>query len=379
MKRSKRFALLALALVFAMVLGACGSGGSSSPAASSSPGAALSVGGSITPSGEGVPVPSLDESFDWPEMNIIVAHPSVTTDVRHAGWEYAADYISVKTGGKIKLDVYPAGQLGTTRETGEATATGAIHISQNPPANIEPFAPTLGIMNIPFLLPTDFDAGKAVLKGPAGNSLLASISENNSGLMGIALWDALYSCYTSNIDFRESGDMTGQKIRIMSSAIAESAIKSWNGTPIVMDLSEVFTALQTGSIDGQESGIGAGTFSNKYYEVQKYLYRFNHVRSSLITIANEQWWNSLDQQVRDLILESLAAGEAHYDILRLAREDDAVNTMSQYLEIIDLTPEQENHLRSLAQQGCIDLYIASTGESGQKLLDFFMAETEKYR
>lgn len=366
--RMKRTSILtALTLTAALLFGAC------APAAPASP----------SPSSN-TPAPSAAteaKAYEYPEMTIIVAHPSVTTDVRHAGWVKASEFIAEKSGGKIKMEIYPAGQLGTTRETGEATATGAIQISQNPPANIEPFAPLLGVMNIPYLLPTDFDNGKKVMKGPASEALLKSITKGPkgpSGLVGIAIWDALYNCYTSNKDFRVTGDMTGQKMRIMSSKISEAVIKAWNGTPIVMDLSEVFTALQTGSIDGQESGIGAGTYSNKYYEVQKYLYRFNSARGSLITIANETWWNGLDPEVRDLVTESLAAGEAHYDQLRLAREDEAVKTMSKYLEIIDPTPEQTAKLKGMAQQPAIDLYLQSAGEDGKKLLDAFLAETAKY-
>ena len=361
--------IAAIALTFAMVLmfSACGGG----PQGESANENASTTGNSTESS-------AADTSYEWPEMTIIVAHPAVTTDVRHAGWERAAEYLSELTGGKITFDIYPAGQLGTTRETTEATATGAIQISQNPPANIEPFAPTLGIMNIPYLLPSDYESGREVLKGPAGEALLESIAENDSGLVGIAIWDALYNCYTSNVDFRKTEDFSGQKIRIMSSEISEYAIKSWGGTAVVMDLSEVYTALQTKAVDGQESGIGAGTFSNKYYEVQDYLYEFNAVRGSFITIANKDWWNGLDQKVRDAITESLSVGEAYYEELRLAREEEALNTMAQYLEIITLTDEQENKLKDLAQPGCKELYIEKTGESGQALLDIFEQETAKY-
>lgn len=374
MKQKKKLPLLALTLALLMVLSACGGGtpdadaGSAGNSAKTEDAAGDAAGNTA---GD-------DAGYEWPEMTIIVAHPAVTTDVRHAGWERAAEHLSELTGGKIVMDIYPAGQLGTTRETTEATATGAIQISQNPPANIEPFAPTLGIMNIPYLLPSNYEDGKAVLKGPAGQALLDSISENNSGLVGIAIWDALYNCYTSNVDFSKTEDLSGQKIRIMSSAISERAIQSWGGTAVVMDLSEVYTALQTKAIDGQESGIGAGTYSNKYYEVQNYLYQFNSVRGSFLTIANDVWWAGLDQEVRDAITESLAVGEAYYDELRIAREEEALETMSQHLDIVTLTPEQETKLKELAQPGCKELYIATTGESGQALLDVFEQETAKY-
>ena len=92
-------------------------------------------------------------------------------------------------------------------------------------------------------------------------------------------------------------------------------------------------------------------------QVQDYLYEFNAIRGSFITIANEGWWNGLDQKVRDAITESLSVGEAYYEELRLAREEEALNTMAQYLEIITLTDEQENKLKDLAQPGCQELYI----------------------
>lgn len=376
MKQKTRMMVVALALALLMVLAACSAPAKTETTSEKAPETTAEA---VKPAANATePAAEAGEDYEWPEMTIIVAHPAVTTDVRQAGWEFAAEHLSNLTGGKIVLDIYPAGQLGTTRETTEATATGAIQMSQNPPANIEPFAPTLGIMNIPYLLPSNYEDGKAVLKGPAGEALLESISNNSSGLKGIAIWDALYNCYTSNVDFRKTEDLSGQKIRIMSSAISEQAIKSWGGTAIVMDLSEVYTALQTGAIDGQESGIGAGTYSNKYYEVQKYLYQFNSVRGAFITIVNEAWWNGLDTKVQDAITESLAAGEAHYDELRLAREQEALDTMSQYLEIIDLTPEQETKLKEAAQPSCQEIYLQTTGDAGKALLDIFAQENAKY-
>ena len=366
MKKSRKLSILALLLALVMMLVACAAPEVEAPVEE------------VQTSEPAAEVEAEAAAYEWPEMSIIVAHPAVTTDVRHAGWEAAAAHLSEITGGKVTMDIYPAGQLGTTRETTEATATGAIQISQNPPANIEPFAPTLGVMNIPYLLPSNYEDGKAVIKGPAGEALLKSISENSSGLVGIAIWDALYNCYTSNVDFSKTEDLSGQKIRIMSSAISEHAIKSWGGTAIVMDLSEVYTALQTNAIDGQESGIGAGTYSNKYYEVQDYLYQFNSVRGTFLTIANEGWWNGLDQEVKDAITESLAVGEAHYDELRLAREEEALTTMAEHLTSVNLTPEQEAKLKEMAQPGCKELYIQTVGESGQALLDIFEEETAKY-
>jgi tripartite ATP-independent transporter DctP family solute receptor len=376
MKQKTRITVVALMLALLMALVACSAPAKTETAGEKAPEPTAEA---AKPAEEPAkPAAEPEKTDEWPEMTIIVAHPAVTTDVRHAGWEFAAEYLSNLTGGKIVMEIYPAGQLGTTRETTEATATGAIQISQNPPANIEPFAPTLGIMNIPYLLPSNYEDGKAVMKGPAGEALLESISNNSSGLTGIAIWDALYNCYTSNVDFRKTEDLSGQKIRIMSSAISEQAIKSWGGTAIVMDLSEVYTALQTGAVDGQESGIGAGTYSNKYYEVQKYLYQFNSVRGAFITIANEAWWNGLDAKVQEAIKESLAAGEAHYDELRLAREKEALDTMSKYLEIINLTPEQETKLKETAQPGCQEVYLQKTGDAGKALVDIFAKETAKY-
>ena len=112
--------------------------------------------------------------------------------------------------------------------------------------------------------------------------------------------------------------------------------------------------------------------------MQKYLYQFNSVRGAFITIVNEAWWNGLDTKVQDAITESLAAGEAHYDELRLAREQEALDTMSQYLEIIDLTPEQETKLKEAAQPSCQEIYLQTTGDAGKALLDIFAQENAKY-
>lgn len=355
MKNKRRIALIAMVLVLSMILGACGSDKPADPA------------------------PSVENGeSEFEEMTIIFAHSAPVTDARHIGVLAFKDYVEETSGGKVKVDVYPGGQLGDTRSIVEATQTGGIQISLMPPSNVGGFNPLLAIADVPYLFPGDLDKARQVVKGPAGQALLDSMQDY--GMVGLTFLPDLYKAFTANKPILSPDDLKGLKLRVMQSPVLIKMMEAWGASALTIDYGETFTALQTGAIDAQEAGIGAGIYNMKFYEVQDYMMLSNHILGLQMIFANKDWFDGLNEATKKLVHDGCgAAYEAHREA-RMETEDNAMKAIEAHgTKIIQLTEEQMQSLSDAAKQPCIDYFVETNGEKGQALVDIFEEELNKLK
>jgi len=361
--KRKVLSITAIVLVLALVLSACGGGTAPSDGEASVPAEHAAT-------NEGGPV--------YDEMTIIFAHSAPVGDARHAGALAFEKYVEETSGGKVQVDIYPGGQLGDTRSIVEATQTGGIHISMMPPSNIAGFNPLLAIADVPYLFPGDLDKATQVVKGRAGQALLDTMRDYD--LVGLSLWIDLYKAFTANKPLLSPDDMKGLKFRVMNSPVLIKMIESWGGTGLTIDYGETFTALQTGAIDGQEAGVGAGIYNMKFYEVQDYMMLSNHILGMQMVFANEAWFDGLSADTQKLILDGVEEGYRVHREERMKTEEMAMKAIEEHgTKIIKLTEEQMQTLADAAKQPCIDYYVETNGEKGQALVDIFEEELAKVK
>lgn len=316
------------------------------------------------------------DGYEYPEMTIIVAHSGATTDARQNGALAIEQYIEETSGGKIQVDVYPAGQLGDSNTLIESVQNGGIHICIQPPANVCAFDPLLAILDVPYFFPPDIEKAREVFKTDAAQMLLDTMEDYD--MVGLGYWADLFKAFTSNVPLRTPEDFQGLKFRVMASPVLMKFIEALGATPLTIDYQETFTALQTGAIDGQEAGIGAGIYNMKFYEVQKYMEITNHILSSQLIFASKSWYDGLDDQCKQLIMNAVnIAGNDTYQEVRGEIEETAIEAISQQCEIITLTDEELQAMSDACRQPCLDLYVETNGEAGQAILDAFNADIAK--
>ena len=361
--------LLSAILVTAMVFSLCACGASSSQPAPATPAA------TAAPAAPAVAEPAAPE-YAYPEMTIILAHSGATTDARQNGALAIEEYIETTSGGNIQVEVYPAGQLGDSNTLIESVQNGGIQICIQPPANVSAFDPLLSILDVPYFFPPDIDKARAVFETDAAAMLLNTMQDYN--LTGLGYWADLFKAFTSNKPLLSPDDFVGLKFRVMSSPVLIRFIESLGGTALTIDYQETFTALQTGAIDGQEAGIGAGIYNMKFYEVQKYMEITNHILSSQLVFASKSWFDGLDDQCKQLVMDAVnVAGNDVYQEARAAIEQTALDAIGEKCEILTLTEEQLQAMSDACRQPCLDLYLEKNGEQGQKILDAFNADIAK--
>ncbi|MGB6270482.1 MAG: DctP family TRAP transporter solute-binding subunit, partial [Pseudolabrys sp.] len=170
------------------------------------------------------------------------------------------------TNGKVKVEVYPNSTLYKDKEELEALQLGAVQMlapsnSKFGPIGIKDFE----VFDLPFLLP-NLTALRKVTEGPIGQRLLKLLEPK--GMIGLAYWDNGFKQMSANKPLHMPEDYKGLKFRIQSSKVLEAQFRLLGATPQVMAFSEVYQALQTGVVDGQEN-TPSNMYTQKFHEVQK--------------------------------------------------------------------------------------------------------------
>ena len=198
--------------------------------------------------------------------------------------------IAKRTNGRYKLQYFPSGALGGEREMLEAVQLGTqdmIITSTGPVGN---FVPETRIVDIPYLF-RDYDHARKVLDGPIGQDILTKFPAK--GLVAISWMENGFRHITnSKRPVKTPDDVKGLKIRTMENKVHMEAFKAMGSLPTPMAMQEVFTALQTGTVDGQENPVPV-ILSNKLYTVQKHFTMTGHVYSPAMLIINPDVWKKV--------------------------------------------------------------------------------------
>src|SRR5262249_43311874 len=150
----------------------------------------------------------------------------------------------------------------------------------------------MALWDTPFLFSNVTEAD-AVLDGPIGEKVMAKLQEK--GLVGLVYWENGFRNLTnSKHPVNKLEDLNGIKLRVMQNNVFLDSFKTLGTNAVPLAFSELFTALETGTVDGQENPFNT-ILSSKFYEVQKYLTITNHVYSPWIVLASKKWWDQLSK------------------------------------------------------------------------------------
>jgi tripartite ATP-independent transporter DctP family solute receptor len=221
--------------------------------------------------------------------------------------KYMGELLQQKTGGRIGIEVFHSRQLGEEKDTIEQTRFGVIDMNR---VNLAPFnnlVPETVVPALPFVFRSTEHMHK-VMDGEIGDEILAAFEAHD--LVALCYYDSgARSFYTVNKPIRSIEDMQGQKIRVQQSDMWLSMMQALKANPTPMSFGEVYSALQTGVIDGAENN-WPSLESSKHYEVAKYYTLTEHSMSPEVLVMSKASWDKLtpeDQQaVKEAAKESVA-------------------------------------------------------------------------
>ncbi len=284
-----------------------------------------------------------------------------------------SDLIAEKSGGKIKVKNYPATALGSETQMISATQGGVQEIVGVSSAPIASLVKQFALFDLPFLF-SDGKEADAVLDGPVGQQLLGKLTDK--GLIGLCFWENGFRHVTNaKRPVNKPEDVQGLKIRTMQNPVYIDAFNALGANAVPMPWPEVYAALETKAIDGQENPY-AIIQANKLDEVQKYLTATKHSYSPYVVMAGKKFWDKLTPDEQKILQDSCL--EARDYQRTVSREEDIkilADLKEKGMVITELPPEERTRLQQLLKP-VAEKYTQQVGED---LVKQTYAEIEKVR
>lgn len=358
----KKYLGLSLAvLMMAMTVTGCGgSGGDQKPAAdsgSSGGDAASEAPAEVTVNTK---VTSTDKVTIRLAYDVAEAHPShkATVEIFKAMMEQGSN-------GNITVEVYPNSQLGSLAENMESMRIGDLEMAYLNDGTIAASVPEFNLVGLPYLW-TSIDAAHDALDGEFGQKLDQKLLET-CNIMNLGYADVGFRNITNTKHAIQSpDDMKGLKIRTMTNTLHVDYFTALGAIPTPMSFSELFTALQQKTVDGQENPT-ALIYNNKLYEVQNYMTISEHVWTSCPMCISADFYNSLPADYQELLVEAANATvtkQREYiteENASLAKDIEAAG-----VEVTTLTDEQKAAFQKVAED---TVYKTAADAYGQDLID----------
>lgn len=199
-----------------------------------------------------------------------------------------------KLAGKVKVEVYPNSQLFGDAKEMEALLLGDVHIIAPSLSKFGKFTKKLQVFDLPFLF-DDVAAIDRFQAGPIGQSMLKSMADK--GYTGLGFWHNGMKQMSANKELRLPTDAKGLKFRIQASNVLEEQFKALDANPQKMAFAEVYQALQTGVVDGQEN-TWSNIYTQKFFEVQKAFTETDHGVVDYMVVTNTKFWTGLPADIR---------------------------------------------------------------------------------
>ena len=237
------------------------------------------------------------------------------------------------TQGRYKCQEFPSGSLGGEREMIEAVQLGTLDLVNTSSGPLGNFVPEVKIFDIPFLF-RDYDHARKVMDGPIGQGVLDKFKAK--GLIGLTWAENGFRHMTNNKrPIKTPADAAGLKMRTMENKVHMEGYKTFGILPTPMSFTELFTALQQGTVDGQENPVPV-ILSAKFAQVQKYMSLTGHVYSPATIIMNPAKFNKASKEDQAVFLKAAQAATAAQR--KRINDDEAAgiaSLRSQGMEVIE--------------------------------------------
>lgn len=284
-----------------------------------------------------------------------------------------ADAVEKASAGKMKVRAIGAAALGPDVQMQQALIGGAQEMMVGSTATLVGITKEMALWDTPFLIANTKEAD-AILDGPLGDKIKAKLQDK--GLVGLVYWENGFRNLTnSKHAINKMEDLQGIKLRVMQNNVFLNSFQTLGANAIPMAFSELFSALETKTVDGQENPFNT-ILSSKFYEVQKYMTVTNHVYSPWIVLASKKWWDQLSKDEQKVLLD---AAKVSRDFERKDTRDEAARAMGDLkakgMQVNELSPAESARMRDKLTK----VYAGIGAEIGMDLWAEAQGELAKIR
>ena len=284
-----------------------------------------------------------------------------------------AEAVEKASGGKMKVRAIGAAALGPDTQMQQALVGGAQEMMVGSTATLVGMTKEMALWDTPFLI-SNVKEADILLDGPIGEKIKDKLQDK--GLVGLVYWENGFRNLTnSKRPITKVEDMDGIKLRVMQNNVFLNSFKTLGANAIPMAFSELFGALETHTVDGQENPFNT-IVSSKFYEVQKYLTVTNHVYSPWIVLVSKKWWDQLSKEEQKVLMD---AAKTSRDFERKDTRDEASKAMADLkakgMQINELSPAESARMRDKLTK----VYATVAADVGMDLWNETQAELKKIR
>lgn len=278
-----------------------------------------------------------------------------------------AKKVAEKTGGKFIINVQNNGVLGSDSETVEAASMGTMYMTGPAAATLATIDLNWYILDIPYVF-TSAQQAREALDGELGEFLSSSL-EKSAGLMCLGFGESGMRALSNNKrEIRTVSDLKNMKIRTIENKYHLATFTAMGANPTPMAFSEVYTALQTGQIDGQDNAVSI-TYTNKFYEVQKYFTRLDHLFNVNCYLVNAEWFHSLPASYQTILRDAVREAVKEQRRLVDANEIKQLEAMQNAgCVVTELNPDEKDAFVKITQS-VRDSFVKEYAETGARMIE----------
>lgn len=302
---------------------------------------------------------------------IKAGHAAAKEHFAQKTFEKFKELVEKNSNGRIKVEIYPASELGGEREMLEMVLLGDLTMIAPASAPLDAVSKGMAIFDLPYLF-NDRETAYNVLDGEIGQEILDSMSDK--GLKGLVYWENGYRHLTNNVKpITSVNDMTGLKMRTLENPMQ---IKAWSltgaqATPIAFN--KLYDALKIKTVDAQETPLSL-MYSMKYYEVQKYLTLTGHTYSPWPVVINKKFYDDLPTDLQKVVMDAAVETRAYNRELSQDDEKKSLELLkSEGMQVTEITIDQKDQFKKAMS----DVYSDVKADIGDELFDKLMREVSK--
>ena len=290
------------------------------------------------------------------------------------GMEKFAEALGAKSGGRIKLSLFPGGVLGGDAHNVSALQGGTIDLVSLNAGILASQAKEFAVFDFPFMFASSQEAD-AVVDGPFGKMMFGKLDVK--GMHGLAYWELGFrSLTTSRRPLQKVDDIAGLKLRVIPNAINIDWVTALGANPTPLAFPEVYAALEQRAIDGQENPFTV-IAANKFYEVQKHLAITNHQYNPQAVIVSKKLWDALSDTEKKLFTEAAAVATAEQRKAAREQAGQALETLKKNgMLVTEFSPAETAKFRD-KMKPVLDKHAAIVGPEVVAALQAELAKVRK--
>lgn len=303
---------------------------------------------------------------------IRVGHTLQEDTPTHKAFLDFKSYVEKESEGKIEIEVYPNSALGSERQMVEATQLGTLEVSLATTAVLANFDPKLTVFELPFLY-NNLDIARKSVDGELTKVATEDLSKVNLKSLTL-LENGFRNVTNSQRPIHTPEDMQGLKIRTMENPIHMETFKLMGASPTPMAFTELYTALQQGTVDAQENPIFL-IYTSKFQEVQDYLSLTGHIYASGGMVINLDFWNSLPGNLQQIVQDgAYHARDVQRDFMDEQNKQN-LEELKKVMTVNELTAEE----KAAFIEATKPVYDQVADMVGQELVDLAVSANETYK